>query len=59
MTVTAAAYDDGEDVATSGDGFDAEHHPFLEAIRQIPDAATRRAVMILFVLAVLKGRVGR
>lgn len=59
MTVTAGSYDDGEDVATPGDGFDAEHHPILEAIRQIPDPHTRRAVMILFVLVVLKGTVGR
>lgn len=58
MTVTAA-YDDGEDVATSGDGFDAEHHPVLAAIRAIPDPATRRALMVLFVLVVLHGRVGR
>lgn len=58
MTITAA-YDDGEDVATPDDGFDAEHHPVLEAIRAIPDAETRRAVMAVFVLAVLHGRVGR
>jgi hypothetical protein len=58
VTVTAT-YDDGEDVATPGDSFDAEHHPVLAAIREIPDPATRRAVMALFVLAVLHGRAGR
>ncbi len=57
--MTNASYDDGEDVPTPGDVFDAEHHPVLEAIRAIPDAATRRAVMAVFVLAVLHGRVGR
>ena len=58
MTVDHA-YDDGEDVPTDADGFDAEHHPVLELIRAIPDAETRRAVMAVFVLAVLRGRVTR
>lgn len=54
-----SSYDDGEDVATPGDDFDAEHHPILEAIRAIPDPHTRRAVMAVFVVAVLEGRAGR
>jgi hypothetical protein len=59
MTAVTSSFDDGEDVATPGDVFDAEHHPVLETIRAIPNAATRRAVMAVFVVAVLKGRVGR
>jgi hypothetical protein len=58
VTITAS-YDDGEDVATAGDGFAVEHGELLAAIRAIADPATRRAVFILFVLSVLHGRVGR
>ena len=58
MTITGS-YDDGEDVPTPDDAFDAEHHPVLTLIRAIPDPETRRAVMAVFVLAVLGGRVTR
>lgn len=53
------SYDDGEDVPTPDDGFADEHRPLLDLIRAIPSAATRRAIMALFVVAVLDGRVGR
>jgi hypothetical protein len=56
---TTASYDDGEDVPTPDDGWEPQHRPVLEAIRAIPDEHTRRAVMAVFVLAVLHGRVGR
>lgn len=59
MTVTADAYDDGEDVDTPGDGFVAAHAAELAAIRAIPDPTIRRALMILVVLLIFKGRVGR
>jgi hypothetical protein len=59
MSDTDASYDDGEDVPTPDDGWEDEHRPVLELIRAIPDADVRRAVMAVFVLAVLHGRVGR
>lgn len=55
----AAAYDDGEDIATPDEDMPADHVAALEAIRRIPDAGARRALMVLFVLAVVHGRVGR
>jgi hypothetical protein len=58
-TVTGTSYDDGEDVPTARDGFTAEHADMLANIRAIGDPATRRAVMALFVLVILHGRVGR
>jgi hypothetical protein len=58
VTVTGS-YDDGEDVPTPGDGFTDEHADVLEAVRAIPDPATRRAVMTLVVLLLFKGRAGR
>ena len=58
MTVTGS-YDDGEDVPTPGDGFTAEHAAILDAVRAIPDPATRRAVMTLVVLLLFRGRPGR
>lgn len=58
MTV-AASYDDGEDVATDADGFTDEHADVLDAVRAIPDPATRRAVMTLVVLLLFRGRAGR
>jgi hypothetical protein len=58
-TITTTSYDDGEDVATDADGFVDTHAATLAAIRAIGDPATRRAIMILFVLVVLHGRVGR
>jgi hypothetical protein len=54
-----SSYDDGEDLPTPDDGFAAEHADVIAAIRTISDPATRRAVMAVFVLAVLHGRVGR
>jgi hypothetical protein len=57
VTVTGS-YDDGEDVPTPDDAWTDDNRPVLDAIRAIPDAATRRAVMAVFVLAVLHGRVG-
>lgn len=59
MTDTNAAYDDGEDVPTDDDGFVDEHRPLLALIRAIPDQHARRAVFALFVVAVLRGRIGR
>ena len=59
MTVTAASFDDGEDVATVDDGWAAAHAQLLDAVRAIGDPDTRRAVWLLIVLAVLHGRVGR
>jgi hypothetical protein len=58
MTVTGS-YDDGEDVPTPDDGWEAEHRPLLELIRRIGDDDVRRAVMAVFVVGVLRGRVGR
>lgn len=58
MTV-AASYDDGEDIATPDEDLDDDARAAIAAIRQIPDAGVRRALMMLFVLAVLHGRVGR
>jgi hypothetical protein len=52
------SYDDGEDVATPDDAWTDDNRPVLDLIRAIPDAQTRRAVMAVFVLAVLDGRVG-
>jgi hypothetical protein len=59
VTVTAQSYDDGEDVAGEGDGFTARHADILDAVRAIPDPATRRAIMALVVLLLFKGRAGR
>ena len=59
MTVTAASYDDGEDVPGVGDGFVEFHRPLLDLVRAIGDPAVRRAVMALVVIAVFGGRVGR
>jgi hypothetical protein len=59
MIAVDAAYDDGEDLATPGDGFVAEHADLLDAVRAIPDPATRRAVMTLVVLLAFRGRAGR
>ena len=59
MTTVTGSYDDGEDVATDGDGFTAEHADILDNVRAIPDPATRRAVMALVVLLLFKGRAGR
>ena len=56
---TTASYDDGEDVPTPDDGFTAEHADILDAVRAIPDPATRRAVMTLVVLLLFRGRAGR
>lgn len=58
MTVSGA-YDDGEDVPTPDDGFAAEHADMIAAVRQIKDRATRRALWMLYVRAVLDGRTGR
>lgn len=59
MPPPTSSYDDGESLPDPGDGFDAEHHPVLQAIRTVHDAHVRKALMILFVLAVLRGRIGR
>lgn len=53
-----SSYDDGESLPDPGDGFDAEHHPVLNAIRAIPDRRLRKVLMMLFVLTI-GGRVGR
>jgi hypothetical protein len=58
VTVTGS-YDDGEDVPTPADAWADEHRALLDLIRAIPDAQTRRAVMAVFVVAVLNGRAGR
>jgi hypothetical protein len=58
-TITTTSYDDAENVATDDDGWAAEHAQLLDAVRAIGDPATRRAVWLLIVLAVLHGRVGR
>lgn len=54
-----AAYDDGEDIATPDEDMDDDQRAAIASIRLIPDAGVRRALMMLFVLAVLHGRVGR
>jgi len=59
VTATAFSYDDGEDVATDGDGFTTEHAGILDAVRAIPDPSTRRALMTLVVLLLFHGRAGR
>jgi hypothetical protein len=58
MTMTSS-YDDGEDIATPEDDFTERNRSIIEAIRAIPDPAVRRAVMILVVLLIFKGRAGR
>ena len=57
MTVTAA-YDDGEDLDV-GDALPDEHRHAIDLIRAIRDPAVRKAVFAVFVLAVLRGRIGR
>lgn len=56
---TTASYDDGENIATPDEDMDDDARAAIASIRQIPDAGVRRALMMLFVLAVLHGRVGR
>jgi len=58
MTAVSGAYDDGEDVPTPGDDMDDDQLAAIAAIRAVPDARIRRAIMAVFVLAVLHGRVG-
>lgn len=54
-----ASYDDGEDIPTPDEDLAPDHRRAIDAIRAIPDPHVRRALMIVFVLAVLRGRVGR
>jgi hypothetical protein len=56
--VTTASYDDGENV-DDGDALPDEHRHAIDLIRAIGDPHVRRAVFVVFVLAVLRGRVGR
>jgi hypothetical protein len=58
VTMTGA-YDDGESIATPDEDMPADHVAAIASIRRIPDAGVRRALMVLFVLAVLHGRIGR
>jgi hypothetical protein len=57
VTVTGS-YDDGEDVPTPGDGWEAEHAELLAAIRAIPDRRLRLRVWRAVLIA-LGNRVGR
>jgi hypothetical protein len=57
VTVTGS-YDDGENV-DDGDALPDEHRHAIDLIRAIQDPAVRRAVFAVFILAVLRGRVGR
>lgn len=56
---TTSSYDDGEDIATPDEDMNDDARAAIASIRLIPDAGVRRALMMLFVLAVLHGRVGR
>jgi hypothetical protein len=58
MTVTFV-YDDDEDILTPDEDLEPDQLIAIAAIRTVPDPASRRALMILFVLTVLHGRVGR
>jgi len=58
MTVTFV-YDDDEDLPTVDEDLEPDHVAAIAAIRDIPDVRIRKALMILFVLTVLHGRVGR
>jgi hypothetical protein len=53
------SYDDGEDLPTPEEDLGPQARQVIQAIRAIDDPKIRRAVFMLFVLAVLHGRIGR
>jgi hypothetical protein len=53
------SYDDGEDIPTPDEDLGEQDRSILDAIRDVDDPKVRRALMILFVIVVLRGRIGR
>jgi hypothetical protein len=58
MTISHV-YDDDEDIATPGEALTEDEIAAIAIIRAVPDRRIRKALMAVFVIAVLNGRVGR